>query len=319
MRRLPIPLFIVFIVAAACGDSTSTTTSSLGVATTTAAVTTTTVVTTTTAVATTAATTTTTTPATTTTLPATTTLAPPATDGEFVSVYYQHRGVVVPFAVPVDPGADPATAAVEALLAGPQGHLTSVPELSGVAEGARLLRLATGNGVAEVDLSAEFNSPTGTDGEMSRLSSLTFTLVEFPEIDEVVLYLDGQRVEFFGGHGFDVTPSLTRDTFLVNEGKVGEILIQQPASFLPVTSPIEITGLAHGAGMRQIRLFDNDGIEIAGGEMMIVPTEPNDFGVFAFPISYEIDSLQLGSLMMWDSGPSGSQDNLVERPVWLVP
>lgn len=308
MKRL-LSIFVALLLAvAACGDNVDETTSSTASPPTSAA-----------------------TAVTPTTSPTT---APPATvgpttpptitsppTGDFVSVFFPVDGLIAPVARLVPPGQDPATVAVTELLRGPSAdEVAGTPPMWQVVDGAELVGVTVADGVATVDISEEFDSPTGTSGELMRLSALTYTLTDLPEVDEVVLLIDGKRLQYFGGHGWDITPSLTRTTFMENQGAFGSIAILDPAWWLPVANPVVVSGYAEGyEGKVMFGLYDNDGLELVVGEAEVVPTGW-DLGVFDISIPYSVEFEQLGAVMVWDgSAGTGSQANLIEHSIWLTP
>ena len=66
-------------------------------------------------------------------------------------------------------------------------------------------------------------------------------------------------------------------------------------------------------------LYDNDGLPIEEGFTMASTGGP-DWGTFQFAVTYEVDTPQLGALIMWEeSARDGSRIHLVEHPVWLTP
>ena len=308
-KRIGIFLVALAMVAAACGESegsadpTTTTTS-------------------------TSTSTTTTVPATTTTTvpPATTTTVPPA--DQYVSAYFlvdEVAGEGGPFIRPVTRTIEPTTAvaraAISALIDGPTAaEQAGTPAIhGGLPDGTELLGLTIADGTARVDLSAEIENVGGTFGEMAVLAQLVFTLTQFPTVDEVVLLIEGEAVEFYGGHGMEVAPSLTRDSFL-GGGLVAEILIDSPAWFAQTESPLLVSGIARVfEAAADWALYDNDGLLIDEGFTMASTGGP-DWGTFQFAIPYSVDTPQLGALMMWEvSAEDGSQIHLVEHPVWLTP
>lgn len=307
MRRLGFLLAALALVAAACGESDGsadpTTTTTLPPATTT-----------TTSVA----------PPTTTTTTSTTIPVP----DQYVRAYFlidEVEGEAGPFIRPVtrtiEPTVEVARAAISALIAGPTAEeQAGTPAISGgLPDGTMLLGLTIADGAARVDLSAEIEDVGGTFGETAVLAQLVFTLTQFPTVDEVVLLIEGEEVEFYGSHVMGVTPSLTRDSFL-GGGLVAEILIDDPAWFAQTESPLLVSGLARAfEATVQWALYDNDGLLIDDGFTMASAGGP-DWGTFQFAIPYSVDTPQLGALMMWEqSARDGSRIHLVEHPIWLTP
>lgn len=105
------------------------------------------------------------------------------------------------------PATDPARASMLALLAGPTaGDATEVPA------GTRLLGLALRDGTATVDLSAAFQRVDGDPAIPLCLAQVVETLTQFPDIQRVVLEVDGQPIATLGGDGLMVPPVLDRST-----------------------------------------------------------------------------------------------------------
>lgn len=249
------------------------------------------------------------------------TITSPPNGDSYVAVFFPVDGLIAPVARPLGPGEAPEVVAVAALLDGPTAdEIAGTPSMSGVADGAELLGISIEGDTVTVDISGEFNAPTGTSGELMRLSTLTYTLTDLPAVDQVILLIDGERLQYFGGHGWDITPSLTRTTFMENQGAFGSIAILDPAWWLPVATPVTVSGYARGfEGKVMFGLYDYDGLEIATGEAAVTPTRW-DLGLYEITIPFSVDFAQLGSLMVWDgSEGAGTQANLVEQAIWLLP
>jgi hypothetical protein len=94
-----------------------------------------------------------------------------------------------------------ATAAVNALLAGP----TRVEQASGISSaiplGTRLLGVSVRNGVGTVDLTSEFESGGGSLWMQMRLGQVVYTLTQFQTVKAVRFELDGRPVNVFSGEG----------------------------------------------------------------------------------------------------------------------
>jgi hypothetical protein len=154
---------------------------------------------------------------------------------------------------------------------------------------------------------------------LSRLGQLTFTLAAFPAIDTVMLELDGVSVTSFSSEGIDISGGMDRDYFL-GTGVVPEILVDSPASWQFVESPIEVTGIARAfEATVDWALYDNDGLELASGFTTASISGP-DWGDMAFTIPYTVTALQVGTLEVWEtSAMDGSRTDLRETVVWLTP
>lgn len=105
------------------------------------------------------------------------------------------------------------TAAIEALLDGPtDAEKDTWPAIStAIPAGTELLGLTIDDGIAKVDLSEEFESGGGTFGVTARLAQVVYTLSQFPTVDAVEFYIEGEKVTVFSSEGITLdgpqTPS----------------------------------------------------------------------------------------------------------------
>lgn len=108
-----------------------------------------------------------------------------------------------------------ASAAIEALIAGPtDAELTTWPAISSaIPEGTQLLGITIADGVAKVDLSKEFESGGGTFSVTSRVAQVVYTLDQFPTIDAVEFYIEGEKVTVFSSEGLMLDGPQTLDDY----------------------------------------------------------------------------------------------------------
>ena len=88
----------------------------------------------------------------------------------------------------------PATAALEALLAGPEGGEPEAGLHSVIPAGTKLLDLTIESGVAHVDLSDEFAAEDSEEAAGQRTAEVVYTLTRFPTVRRVALTVDGRPV-----------------------------------------------------------------------------------------------------------------------------
>jgi germination protein M len=100
--------------------------------------------------------------------------------------------------------AAPARASIEALLAGPKvaGHYSQVPS------GTRLRGVNLAAGTATVDLSNQVESLQGSPAIPLFLGQIVDTLTQFPDVQRVVLEVNGQPLRSLGGEGAAVPEPL---------------------------------------------------------------------------------------------------------------
>jgi len=121
-------------------------------------------------------------------------------DQQFVELFFGTENSAVSVIRAVDTPAVGANA-IRALIEGPtpaegdSGLWTSIPA------DTLLLGLKIENGLATIDLSREFEVGGGSYNILSRLAQVVYTLTQFPTVDRVLFYLDGQPVDVFSGEG----------------------------------------------------------------------------------------------------------------------
>ena len=94
-----------------------------------------------------------------------------------------------------------ATAALQALLAGPSAGERAAGVTSAIPEGTRLLGISIKDGVATVDLTSEFQSGGGSLSMQMRLAQVVYTVTQFPTVRAVRFSLDGAPVDVFSSEG----------------------------------------------------------------------------------------------------------------------
>jgi spore germination protein GerM len=227
-------------------------------------------------------------------------------------------------ALSVSPVDKPA-AAVGFLLAGPTpGESQAVPALSSeIPEGTTLLGIDVTNGIATVDLSGEFGAGSGSFSEIARLEQLVYTLTRFEDIDGIRLLLDGIPVEVFGGHGIVLDDPVVRTEF---DTTLPAILIDSPPFTLEPEGfgtdgyPLVASGTANVfEATVSVTLTDADGLILWEG-FTTASCGTGCRGDWSISIPYAVDVAQRGSLIVWEeSARDGSQVNVREHPVWLIP
>lgn len=107
-----------------------------------------------------------------------------------------------------------AEAIVKELIAGP----TDTKFIATIPPEAKLLSIKITDDIASVDFSEELKSkhPGGSTGELMTLNSLANSLTELPEINQVQILINGEKVESLAGHA-DLTQPLTRDETVINK------------------------------------------------------------------------------------------------------
>jgi sporulation and spore germination protein len=116
-----------------------------------------------------------------------------------------------------------ATAALEALLAGPTKNERASGLTTAIPGDSRLLGVTIANGVAHVDLTSDFESAAGSRALQLRLAQVVYTVTQFPTVKAVRFSLDGSPVSVVSGSGSVVDRAVGRDAY---------------AGLAPVVSPL---------------------------------------------------------------------------------
>jgi hypothetical protein len=205
------------------------------------------------------------------------------------------------------------------LLVGPTpGEADSVPAFTtAIPDGTRLLDLDIADGVATVNLSAEFAAGSGSFSEIARLDQLIYTLTRFGEIDGVRLQVEGVPVDVFGSHGIVLADPVVRTEF---DTTLPAILMDTPAYWAEAGNPLNAAGTANVfEASVSLALVDGNGLIIWEG-FTTATCGTGCRGDWAIEIPYDVEAPQMGALIAWEeSARDGSQVNVREHPVWLVP
>ena len=130
--------------------------------------------------------------------------------------------------------------ALVALLEGPTDAERAAGLHTEIPGGTTLRDVNLADGLATVDLSGDYEAGGGTLSMTARLAQVVFTATQFANADEVLFWLDGAPVEFFGGEGVVLSDAQRRQD--VDWAFTKGIIIDTPAPGATVTSPITVTG-----------------------------------------------------------------------------
>jgi len=107
-----------------------------------------------------------------------------------------------------------ATNAIKSLIEGPTPAEMDTELSSSIPEDTLLLGLTIEDGLVTIDLSREFEVGGGSFNMLSRLAQVVYTLTQFPTVDEVLFYIDGEPVEVFSGEGIVLGDPVERVDYL---------------------------------------------------------------------------------------------------------
>jgi germination protein M len=210
------------------------------------------------------------------------------------------------------------SAALEALLRGPDEFEQGYGLSSAIPEGTQLLGLRIEDGIAYVDLTSEFESGGGTLSMQMRLAQVVYTLAQFPTVEGVLFSLDGEQVDVIGGEGIVVDQPLRRRDF---RDLLPAILVTSPALGQTVGNPVVIRGSANVFEANvSVEVLDASGQEIAS-TFTTATCGTGCRGTFAVSLEYEVDEEQDGTLVVHDDDAAGTGTfpHEVRIPVRLTP
>ena len=131
-------------------------------------------------------------------------------------------------------------AALDELLKGPTASERAAGLHSEVPDGTVLRSLNLAEGLVTADLTSEFAVGGGTSSMTARLAQVIFTATQFDNAGEVLFWVDGAPVEFFGGEGIVLDEPQAR--MHVDLALTTGIIIDTPTPGATVSSPFTVTG-----------------------------------------------------------------------------
>jgi Sporulation and spore germination/Immunoglobulin-like domain of bacterial spore germination len=200
-----------------------------------------------------------------------------------------------------------ATAAMNALLAGPNAVERANRISSALPAGTQLLGITIANGIATVDLSGEFAAAAGGNAYQQRLGQVVYTLTQFPSVQGVNLRIDGEgdanvlkRTDYV-----DLLPTMWVD---------------RPAWGAAIGNPAHVTGSADVfEATFRVAILDGSGKVLADQQVMAT-CGTGCRGTFDVTVPYDVAKAQYGTLRVYDpSEQDGSPQDVRDYRVWLTP
>ena len=210
-----------------------------------------------------------------------------------------------------------ATAAVNAVLAGPTSGEKSRTITSAIPDGSQLLDLSIDGGVATVDLSTEFESGGGSASARTRLAQVVYTLTQFPTVKSVVFRIDGVTKTVFSSEGIVLEQPLTRSDFV---DFLPDIWVDRPAFNAAIGNPARVTGNANVfEATFRVAILDATGKSLNDVQVM-ASCGTGCRGTFDVTIPYTVAKAQYGILRAYNlSAKDGSPESIRDYRVWLTP
>jgi germination protein M len=211
-----------------------------------------------------------------------------------------------------------ATAAIDALLAGPTAAERTSGVVSAVPSGTRLLGITIRNGAATVDLTSEYQSGGGSLSMQTRLGQVVYTLTQFPTVQKVRFRLDGTPVNVFSSEGIVLDHPVGRSDYA---NLLPAIEVNKPADGARVTSPVTVSGTANVFEANvTVEILDAAG-KVVGKTFTTATCGTGCRGTYSVPVTFKVDREQRGTIVVHDDDAAGTgkPPHSVRIPVTLVP
>lgn len=211
-----------------------------------------------------------------------------------------------------------ATAAVDALLAGPSASERAAGLVSAVPGGTRLLGIAIRNGVATVDLTSEYQSGGGSLSMQTRLGQVVYTLTQFPTVQKVRFRLDGTPVNVFSSEGIVLNHPVGRSDYA---DLLPPIEVAKPAEGAHVTSPVIVSGTANVFEANVSIEILNAAGKVVGKTFTTATCGTGCRGSYSVSVTFKVAKEQRGTIVVHDDDAAGTgkPPHSVRIPVTLAP
>jgi germination protein M len=210
------------------------------------------------------------------------------------------------------------TAALEALLEGPDSFEEGYGLYTAIPDGTQLLGLSIEDGIARVDLTSEFETGGGTASMQNRLAQVVYTITQFPTVKGVVFSLDGDPIDILGGEGIIIDHPLTRRDYA---DLLPAILVLTPALTQSVESPVVIRGSANVFEANVgIQILDENG-KVLEETFTTATCGTGCRGTFRISVPFDVEQAQQGTIVVHDDDAAGTGvfPHEVRIPVRLLP
>lgn len=175
--------------------------------------------------------------------------------------------------------------ALEALIAGPTDADREAGDTTTVPDGTALRGVNLADGEATVDLTAEFGTGGGSLSMTARVAQIVFTATQFPNVDRVTFWIDGEPVDTLGGEGLVLTEPQRRMD--VSRDLSGSVIIDSPQPGATVTSPIRVIGEGDVYEAQFPIEIWRDGVQIGG----LAPVTAGAWGTWGgFDVEITVDA-----------------------------
>jgi hypothetical protein len=206
-------------------------------------------------------------------------------------------------------------AALGRMLAGPSAAEIAAGLSSQIPAGTSLLGLSISSGTATANLRPSFASAASSPVMALRIAQVVYTLTQFPQVTGVRFELAGQGVTAIGG-----VPVQSPQTRAMYASYLPAITVQDPVIGGQVTSPVTVSGTADVfEAVVSLRVLDSAGHELAR-TFTNATCGTGCRGSYAATISYSVAQSEPGTIEVFEtSAKDGSPVNVQLIPVTLAP
>jgi hypothetical protein len=209
-----------------------------------------------------------------------------------------------------------ATAALEAMFAGPTQAESAVNVETAVPADTTLLDLSIQNRIATVNMSHGFTGEQTPALSVERLAQVVFTLTQFNSVERVSFQVDGHALTNLGG--YELLRPQTRADFA---DVLPAIVVESPAIGARVSSPVTVSGTADVfEAVVSIAILDAHG-RVVSSTFTMATCGTGCRGNYSVDVTFKSPSFktQRGTIQVFEaSAKDGSPINVVDIPVTLA-
>jgi hypothetical protein len=220
-----------------------------------------------------------------------------------LEVWFSRGDGLVPVRRTQKPTRQVATAAIDALLAGPSSDERASGLDTAVPTGTRLLGIAIRDGVATVDLSSQYQSGAGARSMQTRLGQVVYTLTQFPTVQKVRFRLDGSPVDVFSSAGIVLDHPVGRSDYV---DLLPAIVVENPTDGERVTSRATVSGNANVFEANvTVEVLDAKG-HVVGKTFTTASCGTGCRGSFSVDVPFDVKQEQQGTIVVHDDDAAGT-------------
>src|SRR5712691_6242353 len=205
--------------------------------------------------------------------------------------------------------------ALDRMLTGPSAAEYAAGLRSRIPAGTTVLGVRISAGIATVDLSSSFESAASPSAMPLRIAQVVYTLTQFPTVTGVRFAIDGQGVTVVGG-----VPVQSPQTRAMYSGYLPAITVRSPVIGARVTSPVTVSGTADVfEAVVSARILDSAGQEIAR-TFTTASCGTGCRGDYSVTVSYSVPRTEPGTIEVFESSAKdGLPVNVQLIPVTMAP